>query len=96
MNKDEIIREVLNIIRRYLSMDKFEVFLFGSTAKDNQDSISDIDIGLLGKEKIDDFLMLRLKKEIEGIATLRKIDLVDLNKTDDEFKRKILTYARKL
>jgi predicted nucleotidyltransferase len=49
---------------------------------------SDIDIGILGPEKIDDFLMLRIRSDISGIPTLRRIDVVDLQSVDENLEKK--------
>lgn len=96
MEKDDIIKEILGIIRRHLPSEEFKVFLFGSWAKGAAEPASDIDIGILGPKAVDDLLLLRLKSEIGGIPTLRRIDIVDLNKTDEKFRKEVLSYARAL
>ena len=96
MEREEIIREILDIIHRHLPRGEFKVLLFGSWAKDTAEPTSDIDIGILGPQAIDSMLLLRLKEEIKGIPTLRRIDVVDLNETDEAFRHEVLSYARAL
>ena len=96
MDREEILNESLRIIRRHLPRDDFKVYLFGSWAKGMAEPTSDIDIAILGPQPIDDLLLLRLKDEVGGIPTLRRIDVVDLNQTDDCFRNEVLSYARAL
>ena len=53
-------------------------------------------VGILGPNAVDDMLLLRLKEEIGAIPTLRRIDIVDLNRTDEGFRRDVLSYAKAL
>jgi len=95
VNKDEIIKEVVEIIRRRLP-GEVRIVLFGSWARGDAQETSDIDVGLMGPEAVDDMLLLRIKEEIRCIPTLRGIDVVDLNQTDEEFRRDVLSYAQPL
>ncbi len=96
MEREEIIQEALDIIRRHLPDKELKVFLFGSWAKGSAEPTSDIDIAILGPQPIDDLLLLRIREEINGIPTLRRIDVVDLNNTDERFRDDVLSYARPL
>ena len=96
MEREEILREILKIIRRYLPEKDFKIFLFGSWAKESAEPTSDIDIGILGKESVEGLVLIRIKCEIEAIPTLRKIDVVDLKAVDDKFREGVLSYAKQL
>ena len=96
MEREEILREILKIIRRYLPEKDFKIFLFGSLAKESAEPTSDIDIGILGKESVEGLVLIRIKGEIEAIPTLRKIDVVDLKAVDDKFREGVLSYAKQL
>ena len=96
MDREEIIKEVVSIIRRYLPRHEFKIVLFGSWARGEAQETSDIDIGLLGPDPIDDMRLLRIAGDIGNIPTLRRIDVVDLNKTDEGFRREVLSYAQTL
>jgi predicted nucleotidyltransferase len=96
MDREEILKESLRIIRRHLPSGDYRVFLFGSWAKGSAEATSDIDIGILGAQPVDELLLVRLRDEIRGIPTLRRIDVVDLSQTDDAFRNEVLSYARAL
>ncbi len=96
MEREEIIQEALGIIRRHLPDRGLKVFLFGSWAKGSAEPTSDIDIAILGPLPIDDLLLLRIREEINGLPTLRRIDVVDLNNTDERFRDDVLSFARPL
>ncbi len=96
MEREEIIREILGIIHRHLPRGEFRVLLSASWAKDTAEPTSDIDIGILGPNTIDSMLLLRLREEIEGIPTLRRIDVIDLHTADNEFREEVLSYAKVL
>lgn len=96
MEKDEVVKELLGVIHRRLPRGEYKVLLFGSWAKDTAEPTSDIDIGILGPRAVDGMLLLRLKKEIKGIPTLRRIDVVDLTDADEAFRNEVLSYAKEL
>lgn len=94
MDKREITNEAVKIIRRHLPGKEFEIVLFGSWARGDAQESSDIDLGLVGPEPVDDMTLLRIKEEINCIPTLRRIDVVDLSKTDETFRKDVLSYAQ--
>ncbi len=96
MDKKIIIREIIKIIRRHLPSEDFKIFLFGSQARGDSHPTSDIDIGILGKQKAPWDIMLRITGEAEAIPTLRKIDIVDLKKADASFRKEVLSYAKSI
>lgn len=96
MTVQKIIAETVSILRRHLPEENLKIYLFGSQAKNAADPASDIDIGLLGVEPLDDLRLLRLRDEVKAIPTLRKIEIVDLNKTDAGFRREVLSHAKLL
>ena len=94
MDKKIIIREIIKIIRRHLPSEDFKIFLFGSQARGDSHPTSDIDIGILGKQKAPWDIMLRITGEAEAIPTLRKIDIVDFNLVEENFKKSALEDAK--
>ncbi len=50
MQKEEILKEIIAIIKKHLPVD-YNILLYGSWAKGNALETSDIDIGILGREK---------------------------------------------
>ncbi len=95
MDKDLIIQEVVTVIRRYLD-ETYQVFIFGSWARGNARETSDIDIGILGQEKVSRIIMYKILGEVENIKTLRTIDVVDFNTKNKNFKENVLAYAKVL
>lgn len=72
------------IIFNNLDKKNFKVFLFWSRAIWNYKNNSDYDIWVLWKEKIDYKKFLKTKRELDELPYL--IDLVDFNRTDQDFK----------
>lgn len=93
MEKENIIKEVVKIIKHYLT-DDYKVLLFGSWAKNNAIETSDIDIAILGNKKTPWNIMVKILNDKENIRTLRSIDIVDLNTKNDDFKKNVLKYAK--
>lgn len=85
----------MKIIRKYLP-GEYKLFLFGSWVRGNALEASDIDIGILGEEKIDWDSMVKIFQEVETIPTLRKIDIVDLKTKEEKFRNNVLNYAKVL
>ena len=95
MEVEEIIKEAVSVIRRYVP-EEYKIFLFGSQAEKKAASGFDIDIGIFGPEKIPQRTFRRIKNEIDAIPTLRKIDVVDFNAVDKEFKENALSKAKEV
>ncbi|MFA4890484.1 MAG: nucleotidyltransferase domain-containing protein [Candidatus Paceibacterota bacterium] len=95
MDKDLFIKEAVKIIGKYLS-DDYKVVLFGSWARGNALDTSDIDIGIIGEKEVARGLMHKILEEIDKLPTLRSIDIVDLMSTEENYKNKILEYAKPL
>lgn len=91
-----IINEITQIIRKYLAKDDYKIYLFGSWARGDAGLTSDIDIGILGKEKVYFDIMSRILREKEAISTLRSIDMVDLNTKSEDFRNKALKEGKLL
>ena len=93
MKKDKIIKEAIQIVKECFSGD-YKIFLFGSWAKGNALKTSDIDIGILGKEKVAWSSMAKILERVKNIRTLRSIDIVDLNSVDKSFKDNVMKHAK--
>lgn len=84
MNIKKLKKEILEIIFKYLPKDKCLIFFFGSFAKEQLFPSSDIDIGIISDEPIKNSVLVKIKNEIEGVKTLRDIDIVDFLSIPDE------------
>jgi predicted nucleotidyltransferase len=92
MTVKEIQNAVVSIIRKNLGAHA-KIYLFGSWARGDAQPNSDIDIAIDMGDKINPDFFYRIKREIETIPTLRKIDIVDLNAAGKKFSDNILSYA---
>lgn len=95
MDKRLVLQEVVGIIRKYLG-NEYRIYLFGSWVKGDALETSDLDIGILGKEKIPWSIMVKINEEVRGILTLRKVDVVDLRSSDERFRKSVLVDAVEL
>jgi len=83
---DKLRKEILRILGKYLDLSKYKVFFFGSRVAGFCGERSDIDIGIEGPQ-IPPHIKLEIKEELENLPTLYKIDFVDFNDVDEDFKR---------
>jgi uncharacterized protein len=95
MNFEEIIADAAKIVNNELN-DEYQLFLFGSRAKDAHDEKSDIDIGIISDTRLTAKQILTIQDKLEQIPTLLKIDFVDFNSVGDEFKKTALKYTREI
>jgi len=86
MDIKEILRQAALIISNELE-GGYRLFLFGSRAKGTSNDKSDIDIGIISNTRITGKQLLTIQEKLEQIPTLLKIDVVDFNSVDDEFKK---------
>ncbi|MBI5244542.1 MAG: nucleotidyltransferase domain-containing protein [Elusimicrobia bacterium] len=96
MKPRDVIAECVRIIRRHLPGNDMRIYLIGSRARSAASEGSDIDIAILAKKRIDGLVLMRIREEVKGVPTLRKIDIVDLGASDAEFKREALGHAKAL
>ena len=92
----DILRMATKIVRRHLPDHSYRILLFGSWARADAMPTSDIDIGILGKESVNDLTMARIREELDGLPTLRKVEVVDLQAVDDHFREHVVQHAEPL
>lgn len=91
MGFDEIIKELLNIVRKFTGIE--QVILFGSFAKNTQTKTSDIDIAISGE--FDYFELLDAIKS--NINTLRQFDIINYDEIcSSNLKREIDEHGKLL
>jgi len=89
----QAIRETVSPL---LDLDRFQLFLFGSEASGLADRCSDIDVGLLGPQRVPGAIVQQIRERLESLRTLRPFDVVDLAAVDDAFKAEALAHAERL
>ena len=82
---------ILDSIFERLNKNDCIIFLFGTFAEGDTVRSSDIDIGILGRDKISDRDFVMLQEELNtNVPTLRKIDLVDFSNVDRKVREEAL------
>lgn len=89
MEVNDILKQISSIVRSELNK-PFRLFLFGSRAEGKNNEKSDIDVGIISESLIPTRKMISIQEKIEKIETLLKIDVVDFNTVDNDFKETAL------
>jgi uncharacterized protein len=95
MNPEEAIQMVREIIAQSLP-NGYSTVLFGSWARGTARPTSDIDIGILGERPVPNEQMLKIRAQVDAIPTLRKIEVVDLQTTDERFREHAMKESKPL
>ncbi len=66
------------------------MYLFGSWAQGRALSASDLDIALDAGRPIEPAIVQKIADAMDELPTLRKVDLVDLQAVDREFRQRVL------
>ena len=82
---------VKQIVLKHVPKNEFAVFLFGSRAASNSNSLSDIDVGIMGTKPLPTLIMADLDSDLEESIVPFKIDLIDFYQTDQAFKNEALS-----
>ena len=91
-----LLREAVRIVRKYVPDGSYHILLFGSWATQQSLPTSDIDVGILGSGPLDDLVLARIREQIDGLPTLRKIEVVDLWSVEGRFREKAERNAERL
>jgi len=84
-SEEELKKEVLEIVGKYLDLDQYQVFFFGSRVNDQASERSDIDLGIEGPQQVPLGTMAKIRNEIFDLPTLYTIDVVDFKSVDQDF-----------
>jgi len=76
---------VKQIVLKHVPKNEFAVFLFGSRAVGNANSLSDIDVGIMGTKPLPTLIMADLDSDLEESIVPFKIDLIDFYQVDKAF-----------
>jgi len=85
----------LNQLKEYFSQRPVDVvYLFGSQATEKANKLSDVDVGVLFSEGLDEGkrfdLRVRMAGDLPGIFKVEQVDVVDLDKAPLKFKYQII------
>lgn len=94
------VKEVLNPIEklkevflRFLKDEDVKVVLFGSRARGEFVSTSDVDVGIIMGKGADRKRLILLREYIDRLNIPYKVEIVDFSTVSDEFKRMALKEA---
>jgi uncharacterized protein len=94
---EKLKKEILEIIGKYLDLNLYQVFFFGSRVKGDNFPLADIDIGIEGPKKITAGIKLEIEEKINELPTLYKFDVIDFKEVSGRFKKqakKNIEYVR--
>ena len=83
-------------VQKFLDIESYTLFIFGSEATGTADRRSDIDIGIVGPEPVSGAVMQQIRQDLETLRTLRPFDVVDFSRVDESFKAEALEHAERL
>jgi len=73
------------VLKKYVDLQEYKVFYFGSRVLGNTDDRSDIDVGIEGKHPLLLATLANIKEDIENLPLLYTIDIVDFTNATQEF-----------
>ncbi|MBI4692008.1 MAG: nucleotidyltransferase domain-containing protein [Candidatus Terrybacteria bacterium] len=85
-------KQILEIIGKYLDLNSYQVFFFGSRVIGKGNERSDIDIGIKGPGPVSSKAWVEIQEEIENLPILYKIEIVDFSQTTPIFKKVALQH----
>ncbi len=86
----EYLEKAREIVLRFDAIKEYAIFLFGSRANGTEHQLSDIDIGILGKQALPAFLKLDIEEKLEESNIPLRVDLIDFHKVSEAFKKEAL------
>ena len=81
---------VKEVVFKHIPKNKYNIFLFGSRAREKHRFAADIDIGVQGKEPLEEDLIYKIKDEIEESIVPFKVDIIDFMTVTNKFKKEAL------
>ena len=90
---EQLKKDIPAVIGKYLDLNEYRVFLFGSRVNDKGDDRADIDVGIEGTREVPGVAMVEIREALENLPTLYKIDVVDFKKVGEEFREVALTHT---
>ncbi|MDD5098337.1 MAG: nucleotidyltransferase domain-containing protein [Candidatus Pacebacteria bacterium] len=87
--EEKLKKEVRDVVGKYLDLNKYKVFFFGSRVRGDNFEVSDIDIGIDGGD-ISPEIKMDIVEDIDSLPTLYTFDIVDFNKVSEDFKKEAL------
>jgi hypothetical protein len=90
MASEQDIEQIKMIVYKRLAEHPVRIFLFGSHATGRARSSSDVDIAVLPETELPTGLLSQVREDLEMSNVLYNVDLVDISKTDEAFRQRVL------
>lgn len=90
MYSNNYLMKLKDLILKSLKDEEVKIILFGSRARADSRSTSDVDIGLIPYGKLDNKKLLMLKEKIEDLNIPYKVEIVDFSQTSKSFKKEAM------
>ncbi len=87
---NELHQAIFQVMGSYLNPSEYRIFIFGSEADGTAPRGADIDIGILGPQRVNFATLQLIREKLEGLATLRPFDMVDFSMSRDSFRTQAL------
>lgn len=87
------LEQVRQIVLNTLGDAKVQVFLFGSRARGEARTGSDVDVGLLGEQPVPPATLAKIREALELSHVPYEVDVVDLRCAEEDFVRTALQEA---
>jgi hypothetical protein len=87
------LEKLKEVLLRFLKDEDVKVVLFGSRARGDFVSTSDVDVGIIIGEGVDRKKLILLREYLEEINIPYKVEIVDFAAVSDEFKQMALKEA---
>jgi predicted nucleotidyltransferase len=82
------VNKIKEIALEYLKNENVKVILFGSRARGDESSVSDIDIGIIPVSTIDSKKITLLREKIKNMNIPYKVEIIDFSVTSKSFRGK--------
>jgi predicted nucleotidyltransferase len=86
--------ELRKLLNSLIDDKNIRIYLFGSRARGDQSTGSDVDIGLWSDEEIDDKKLALWRAIIEETTIPYQVDLINLRQVSEDFRREIFKAAQ--
>ncbi len=96
LTRSDLRLAIRDAVRPVLDLERYQLFLFGSEASGLAGRTSDIDVGILGAQRVPAAVVQQIRERLETLPTLRPFDVVDLTTVDEAFCAEALAHAERL
>lgn len=90
---DKYMMRLKKLVLDFIGDRNVKVYLFGSRARGDNSTVSDVDIGILCNEEANRLRLFELKDLLEESTIPYKVDVINLSETGEDFREEIMKDA---